>query len=178
MADEAQYIKNAGTQAAKAVKELSAGCRFALTGTPIENKLSDLWSIFDFIMPGYLYDYGKFREEIEVPVVQGEDAVALKRLQRMTAPFILRRKKQDVLKDLPDKLEKTIYIQLAEEQRKLYDARVQRIRMELGRTDGGTVPGRQHQIPGGAHRPAADLLRARLCVMKIIREVPPRRTPA
>ncbi len=136
VADEAQYIKNAGTQAAKAVKELSAGCRFALTGTPIENKLSDLWSIFDFIMPGYLYDYGKFREEIEVPVVQGEDAVALKRLQRMTAPFILRRKKQDVLKDLPDKLEKTIYIQLAEEQRKLYDARVQRIRMELaGQTE-------------------------------------------
>ena len=87
-------------------------------------------------MPGYLYDYGKFREEIEVPVVQGEDAVALKRLQRMTAPFILRRKKQDVLKDLPDKLEKTIYIQLAEEQRKLYDARVQRIRMELaGQTE-------------------------------------------
>ena len=177
MADEAQYIKNAGTQAAKAVKELSAGCRFALTGTPIENKLSDLWSIFDFIMPGYLYDYGKFREEIEVPVVQGEDAVALKRLQRMTAPFILRRKKQDVLKDLPDKLEKTIYIQLAEEQRKLYDARVQRIRMELaGQTE--------EQYRADSIKYLAELtgLRQICCApalcMKIIREVPPRRTPA
>lgn len=129
--DEAQYIKNPATQAAKAVKEIPAVHRLALTGTPIENRLSDLWSIFDFIMPGYLYSYKKFREELEQPIVQNEDRNAMERLKRMVNPFILRRKKQDVLKDLPDKLEKTIYVKMEEEQRKLYDARVARLQMEL-----------------------------------------------
>lgn len=129
--DEAQYIKNPATQAAKAVKEIPAVHRLALTGTPIENRLSDLWSIFDFIMPGYLYSYKKFREELEQPIVQNEDRNAMERLKRMVNPFILRRKKQDVLKDLPDKLEKTIYVKMEEEQRKLYDARVARVQMEL-----------------------------------------------
>lgn len=130
--DEAQYIKNAGTQVAKAVKEIKASHHFALTGTPIENRLSDLWSIFDFIMPGYLYGYKKFREELEQPIVQNEDKNAMERLKRMVNPFILRRKKQDVLKDLPDKLEKIIYVKMEEEQKKLYDARVARLQMELG----------------------------------------------
>lgn len=129
--DEAQYIKNAGTQTAKAVKEVQAVHRLALTGTPIENRLSDLWSIFDFVMPGYLYSYKKFREELEQPIVQNEDKNAMERLKHMVNPFILRRKKQDVLKDLPDKLEKTIYVKMEEEQKKIYDARVARLQMEL-----------------------------------------------
>lgn len=129
--DEAQYIKNAGTQAAKAVKSVRAGVHFALTGTPIENRLGDLWSIFDYVMPGYLYEYPRFKEEIELPVVQSEDEIALERLQRMIQPFILRRKKQDVLKDLPDKLEEVVYTQMKPEQKRLYDAHVKRLQVEL-----------------------------------------------
>ena len=134
--DEAQYIKNAGTQASKAVKMLKGHRRFALTGTPIENRLSDLWSIFDFIMPGYLYGYTKFRDELEKPIVQSQDEVALKRLKMMVSPFILRRKKADVLKDLPDKLEEVVYTRMTGEQRRLYDAQTAKLKMELaGQTD-------------------------------------------
>lgn len=131
IADEAQYLKNAGTQTAKAVKQLRAQRRFALTGTPIENQLSDLWSIFDFIMPGYLYGYSRFREELELPAVARKDEDALRRLKMLVTPFILRRKKKDVLKDLPDKLEEVVYTRMEEEQRKIYDAHVKRLRMEL-----------------------------------------------
>ena len=129
--DEAQYIKNAGTQAAKAVKQLPVAHRFALTGTPIENRLSDLWSIFDFLMPGYLFTYNRFRDEIESPVVKNEDQVALVRLQRMVTPFLLRRRKQDVLKDLPDKLEKNVYVSMSTEQEKIYLAHLNRVRLSL-----------------------------------------------
>ncbi|MCI9149735.1 MAG: DEAD/DEAH box helicase family protein [Lachnospiraceae bacterium] len=129
--DEAQYIKNAGTQAAKAVKAVRAGVHFALTGTPIENRLGDLWSIFDYVMPGYLYEYPRFKEEIELPVVQSSDEIALERLHRMIQPFILRRRKQDVLKDLPDKLEEVVYTQMKPEQKRLYDAHVKRLQVEL-----------------------------------------------
>ena len=79
--------------------------RYALTGTPIENRLSELWSIFDFLIPGYLYGYDVFRSDFEAPIVRNEDQGALERLQRMTGPFILRRMKENVLKDLPEKLE-------------------------------------------------------------------------
>lgn len=100
--DEAQYIKNAGTQAAKGVKKITAAFKLALTGTPIENRLSELWSIFDYLMPGFLYTYQKFREEIETPIVVNKDENKMERLQRMIRPFILRRLKGDVLKDLPE----------------------------------------------------------------------------
>ena len=136
IADEAQYIKNAGTLAAKTLKAVRAVRHFALTGTPIENKLSDLWSIFDFVMPGYLYGYEKFRKELELPVVSKGDEEALKRLQRMIAPFILRRKKADVLKDLPEKIQEIVYTRMESEQKKLYDAHVKRLQMELsGQTE-------------------------------------------
>lgn len=92
--DEAQYIKNHTTQSAKAVKEIEAGCRFALTGTPIENRLSELWSIFDYLMPGFLYGYQRFRSDVEVPAVQNQDEKAMKKLQKMVRPFILRRLKK------------------------------------------------------------------------------------
>ena len=88
--DEAQYIKNAGTQAAKGVKKITAAFKLALTGTPIENRLSELWSIFDYLMPGFLYTYQKFREEIETPIVVNKDENKMERLQRMIRPFILR----------------------------------------------------------------------------------------
>ena len=129
--DEAQYIKNHNTQAARAVKAITSGCRFALTGTPIENRLSELWSIFDYLMPGFLYGYQRFRTEIEIPVVQNQEEAAMSRLQKMVRPFILRRLKKDVLTDLPDKLEKCMYANMEGEQRKLYYAHVQRIRMML-----------------------------------------------
>ena len=129
--DEAQYIKNHNTQAARAVKAIASDCRFALTGTPIENRLSELWSIFDYLMPGFLYGYQRFRTEIEIPVVQTQDEAAMNRLQKMIRPFILRRLKKDVLTDLPDKLEKCMYATMEGEQQKLYYAHVQRIRMML-----------------------------------------------
>ncbi|MDD6211599.1 MAG: SNF2 helicase associated domain-containing protein [Clostridiales bacterium] len=133
--DEAQYIKNAGTQAAKAVKQIQARGRLAMTGTPIENRLSDLWSIFDFLMPGYLYSYQKFRNDLELPIIKQEDEVAAKRLQRMVSPFLLRRKKEDVLKDLPEKLEESVYIRMTKEQEKIYQASVWQLQQELNGKD-------------------------------------------
>ncbi|MCP1103146.1 SNF2 family DNA or RNA helicase [Aequitasia blattaphilus] len=131
--DESQYIKNHGTQAAKAVKEIKAGFKIALTGTPIENRLSELWSVFDYAMPGFLYGYTRFRDEIELPIVQGEAPEALERIRKMVSPFILRRLKRDVLKDLPDKIEENYYARLSGEQQKLYDAHVKNLQMTLGK---------------------------------------------
>ena len=78
--DEAQYIKNHNTQAAKSVKSIHAGFRVALTGTPVENRLSELWSLFDFLMPGFLHSYDRFRKEMENPIIQGQDEEAMERL--------------------------------------------------------------------------------------------------
>ena len=133
--DEAQYIKNQTTAAAKAVKLLNCSARFALTGTPIENRLSELWSIFDFLMPGFLYGYDTFKNEFEVPIVKYQDMDAMARLQKMVKPFILRRLKKDVLKDLPEKLEETRVVKFDEDQQKLYDAQVLQMKDELVSTD-------------------------------------------
>ena len=122
--DEAQYIKNHKTAIAKAVKILQADHRFALTGTPIENRISELWSIFDFLMPGFLYTSSEFAERFETPIMKKKDPAATARLSRMTEPFILRRKKTDVLKDLPEKLEEVHTSLMEDDQRKLYDAHV------------------------------------------------------
>ena len=129
--DEAQFIKNHSTQAARAVKEIKSSCRLALTGTPVENRLSELWSIFDYLMPGFLFGYQRFREELESPIVYRQDKEAMERLQRMIRPFVLRRLKKDVLKDLPDKLEEEMYVCLEGEQLKLYDAHVKRLALML-----------------------------------------------
>ena len=129
--DEAQYIKNPGTQAAKGVKQITAGFKLALTGTPIENRLSELWSIFDYLMPGFLYTYQRFREEIEIPIVVNGDENRMQRLQRMIRPFILRRLKGEVLRDLPAKLEENVFAKLEGEQLALYDAHVQRMKESL-----------------------------------------------
>lgn len=129
--DEAQYIKNHTTAAAKSVKVIKSRNRFALTGTPIENRLSELWSIFDYLMPGFLYGYETFRTEIETPIVKNKDENAVRRLQKMTGPFILRRLKENVLKDLPEKLEEIRYVRFEGEQKKLYDAQVIHMREML-----------------------------------------------
>ena len=125
--DEAQNIKNAASQAAKAVKTLNAAHRFALTGTPIENRLSELWSIFDFLMPGYLYAYKRFRERFEAPIVQDADEQARQNLHLMVAPFILRRMKKDVLDDLPDKIETVMTSEMTPGQAKVYHAYAEKL---------------------------------------------------
>lgn len=133
--DEAQYIKNHTTAAAKAVKAVTSKTRYALTGTPIENRLSELWSIFDYLIPGYLYGYDVFRNDFEAPIVKNEDQQSLERLQRMTAPFILRRMKENVLKDLPEKLEESRYVKFESSQQKLYDAQVVYMKQKIVRQD-------------------------------------------
>ncbi len=122
IADEAQYIKNNNTKNAKALKDLNSEVRFALTGTPIENSLAELWSIFDFIMPGYLYTYKKFKDEFETLIIKENDSQVMERLQKLVAPFVLRRIKRDVLKELPDKTEQIMYSKMDDEQQKLYNS--------------------------------------------------------
>lgn len=129
--DEAQYIKNHSTAASKSVKLIHSRYRFALTGTPIENRLSELWSIFDYLMPNFLYGYETFRKDIETPIVKRNDEDASRRLRRIVSPFILRRLKSDVLSDLPDKLEKTQYSRFEPEQQKIYDAHVLKLQQML-----------------------------------------------
>ncbi|WP_462416815.1 SNF2 helicase associated domain-containing protein [Eubacterium ramulus] len=131
--DEAQFIKNATTKAAQAVKQINSRFRLALTGTPVENRLGELWSIFDYLMPGYLFSYSRFREELELPIIQQQDEDALHRIQKMIAPFILRRLKKDVLKDLPEKLEKNMYAKMTGEQQDLYQAHIQRLQILLSK---------------------------------------------
>ena len=129
--DEAQNIKNAASQGAKAVKAIDAEHRFAMTGTPIENRLSELWSIFDFLMPGYLLTYKKFKERFEAPIVQDNDEDARKNLRLLVAPFILRRMKKDVLTDLPEKVETVMESEMTAEQRRLYLAHAAKLAGEL-----------------------------------------------
>ena len=133
--DEAQSIKNHSTQSAKAVKAINSRLRFALTGTPIENTLAELWSIFDFIMPGYLHNYSYFRKTFEHPIVRNGDEEAAKSLQRMTSPFILRRLKKEVLEELPEKTETVLLAQMESEQRKIYTANAAQVRGELKELD-------------------------------------------
>ena len=128
--DEAQYIKNHATKTTRAVKRLRSRLRFALTGTPVENRLSELWSIFDFLMPGFLGSYERFRERYELGII-GEDEEAAARLRALIEPFVLRRRKADVLTDLPAKFESIRYVPLGREQRRLYDGAEQRLREDL-----------------------------------------------
>ncbi|MBQ8752681.1 MAG: DEAD/DEAH box helicase, partial [Clostridia bacterium] len=129
--DEAQYIKNPHTQNARAVKAIASNQRFALTGTPIENRISELWSIFDFLMPGFLYSYSRFRSQFESPILRDGDDVAREQLRRLVEPFILRRLKQDVLQELPPKTEQVLLVPLNEEQRQLYAANLAQARQQV-----------------------------------------------
>ncbi|AOR23635.1 DEAD/DEAH box helicase [Clostridium taeniosporum] len=116
--DEAQNIKNPSSQNAKAVKNIKSNSNFALTGTPIENSLMELWSIFDFIMPGYLFDEKRFMSRYYRRLE--EEKEILVELNRLVKPFILRRYKKNVIKELPDKIEKRLIIPLSDEQKTVY----------------------------------------------------------
>lgn len=118
--DEAQHIKNPNTLSARVVKQIKAGSFFALTGTPLENTLLELWSVFDFIMPGYLYSRHKFRNLYEIPIVKEKDKHVLELLQRHIRPFILRRLKKQVMSELPDKIENYLPCEMTDGQKKLY----------------------------------------------------------
>jgi len=120
--DEAQNIKNPNTLSAKAVKKIRAKGYFALTGTPIENTLTELWSIFDFLMPGYLQTHKLFVKKFESPIVKDRDGKALMELRRYIKPFIMRRMKKAVLKELPEKIESKMINEMSPEQTKLYAA--------------------------------------------------------
>ncbi len=120
IADEAQYLKNSNTQNAKSMKQIRADTKYALTGTPIENSLAELWSIFDFIMPGYLFTYRKFKNMYETPIVKDGDEKALEKLKMLIEPFILRRNKKEVLTELPDKTVTVLNNEMGEEQRNIY----------------------------------------------------------
>ncbi|MGL6186702.1 MAG: DEAD/DEAH box helicase [Clostridium chrysemydis] len=116
--DEAQYIKNPSSLTARTCKSLNANCKFALTGTPIENNLLDLWSIFDFILPGYLFSKEDFNVKYNRNL--NEDECIKDELNNLITPFILRRTKNEVLKDLPPKIEKTLTVKMTKEQEKIY----------------------------------------------------------
>jgi len=125
--DEAQNIKNPAAKQALAVRKFPAEFRMALTGTPVENRLSELWSIMHFLNPGYLGSREKFRSQFTIPIERYHDEEALNRLKQLTGPFILRRMKTDphVIQDLPEKVETKVYCHLTEEQATLYEAVVQ-----------------------------------------------------
>ncbi len=131
IADEAQYIKNSNTKNSKAIKVVKGKTNFALTGTPIENSLAELWSIFDFIMPGYLYRYRKFKEQFEMPIIKEKDTNKMKSLKQMIEPFILRRTKKEVLKELPDKTISILYNEMEGEQLNIYLSYLAEARREI-----------------------------------------------
>ncbi|GAA3631241.1 hypothetical protein GCM10022297_07960 [Lactobacillus hamsteri] len=133
--DEAQNIKNAKSAASKVVKIINSAHRIALTGTPIENNLSELWSIFDYLMPGFLGNYDYFRNNYEKPIVKEDDEKRQKQLSQIVAPFILRRLKKDVLKDLPDKDEEVVYVKMSGKQNQLYQAQTQKLIDKLNSSD-------------------------------------------
>lgn len=131
IADEAQYMKNSNTQNAKAIKKISADTRFALTGTPIENSLAELWSIFDFVMPGYLFSYKKFKTLYESPIIKEQDGESMKKLKMLIEPFILRRNKKDVLTELPEKTITVINNQMEDEQEMIYLSYLSKIKQDV-----------------------------------------------
>lgn len=118
--DEAQYIKNYQAKMTITLKNIKAKTKLALTGTPLENSVTELWSIFDYLMPGYLNSVQKFREKYHISDVKKEDLERLESLNYQIKPFILRRKKNEVYKDLPDKIENHIFLDLPENQKKVY----------------------------------------------------------
>jgi superfamily II DNA or RNA helicase len=129
--DEAQHIKNRQTQNAQAVKAIRSKHRLVLTGTPLENSVLDLWSIFDFLMPGYLGTAKDFHDRYELPIAREKDAAAQQRLARRLRPFMLRRLKQEVAADLPAKLEQVSYCELTPDQREVYQQVIEASRKEV-----------------------------------------------
>lgn len=129
--DEAQYIKNQRTMNATSTKRLKSHHALALTGTPIENSLAELWSIFDFLMPGYLFDYRFFSHHFEKEIVMEKHKEKQEQLKKMAQPFILRRVKKDVLQELPEKTETTLSIAFDEAEETMYMANLAQVNKEL-----------------------------------------------
>ncbi|MDD4569065.1 MAG: DEAD/DEAH box helicase [Tepidanaerobacteraceae bacterium] len=136
--DEAQNIKNPTSKQTKAIKAIQAQTRIALTGTPVENRLAELWSIMDFLNPGYLGNFSFFRTKFELPIQKYNKKQPLEKLQKLVRPFILRRVKTDprIIKDLPEKQESKVYCPLTREQASLYEAVVKNTLEKLSDTDG------------------------------------------
>jgi SNF2 family DNA or RNA helicase len=136
--DEAQNVKNPATRRARAVRTFSGGYRFAMTGTPVENRLSELWAIVDFLNPGYLGSREAFRRSFAVPIERWRDADRATELRKLVRPFVLRRVKTDpnVIQDLPDKLESRVYCTLTREQATLYQAVVDEMLREIDIAEG------------------------------------------
>lgn len=122
--DEAQNIKNSKAQNTKYVKAIKASCRIALSGTPMENNLMELWSIFDYIMPGYLLSEAKFKEKYLKEDMYDE-------LKELIKPFILRRLKKDVIDELPDKIEKKFMVEMEKNQKAVYQSYIKEVRQKL-----------------------------------------------
>lgn len=129
--DESQYIKNQKTHTAHAVKQLKGNHKLALSGTPIENSLAELWSVFDFLMPQYLFHYHYFQKNYESEIVKNNNTEVSQKLKRMVTPFILRRNKQDVLSELPDKIEMTQMLLFTAQERELYFANLAQVNSEV-----------------------------------------------
>ncbi|XHR30356.1 MAG: DEAD/DEAH box helicase [Chthoniobacteraceae bacterium] len=129
--DEAQHIKNPDTQNAQAAGMLRAQRKFILTGTPVENSVRDVWSLMNFVMPGYLGDRDDFRERYELPISRHNDPDALSRLSKRLRPFLLRRRKQEVARDLPAKLENVAYCELTQAQKQVYSALLEGARAQI-----------------------------------------------
>ena len=127
--DEAQNIKNSLSQSSEVVKKLNAKVKFALTGTPIENNLMELWSLFDYIMPGYIYSKKKFQDKF----IKNEKGII--ELKKYIKPFILRRLKNDVMSELPDKIEKRYVVEMTKEQKKVYKTYIDDIKNKMKEKD-------------------------------------------
>lgn len=136
--DEAQNIKNPNTEQTKAIKSIKASAKVALTGTPIENRLMDYWSIFDFINPGYLSTKDDFKRRYVMPIEKLEDEETLKKLKTIAKPFVMRRLKtdEDIKKELPDKLVNDVYCTLSKKQIKLYNAILEEIFFDIENSKG------------------------------------------
>jgi SNF2 family DNA or RNA helicase len=140
--DEAQHIKNRASQNAQAAKALRARHRLVLTGTPLENSVFDLWSLFDFLLPGYLGNAAEFRERYETPLVLGPEPKIMARLRQRVRPFFLRRTKEEVLTELPPRLEHLALCELTAEQREVYRAVLAQGRREVFEHAGKSGAGR------------------------------------
>ena len=136
--DEAQHIKNRGSQNAQAAKALQTRHRLVLTGTPLENSVLDLWSLYDFLLPGYLGTAAEFRERYETPLTQSPSPQVMERLRHRVRPFFLRRTKEEVLTELPSKLEFPTLCELSDEQREVYRAVLAQGRREVFEHSGKT----------------------------------------
>ena len=146
--DEAQHIKNPETQNAQSAFALRGRHRFALTGTPIENSVRDLWSIMNFVLPGYLGSRADFRERYELPLSKGPAPEIQRRLSRRLRPFLLRRKKSDVAKELPEKLEQQVICDLTPKQRAAYDGLLREVQSGIAAEQSDSGAARMKMLLG------------------------------